>query len=795
MRKPKNLDVYHMLFENHNTVMLLIDPDNGRILGANRAAVDFYGYAKDELLNMNLRDIYVLTPEQFDEEIYRAKSGNKKHFDCVHRLADGEEREVEVYSFPVTIQDEVLLFSIVNDVSDRLYRELMFNSLFLNSPYAVVILDKEQRIVNISKEFTNLFQYDPDEARGKYINQLVSLPENFAQIDKNIQLIYKGEIIKQEGIRRRKDGKLIYVEIIGYPVLNRQSIIGAYVIYNDISDKKAYEEQLVLFKKILENNSEGVVITDINGNIEWVNAAFEKITGYLLKEVKGLNMNVLKSGIHEQAFYTNMWNQLKNKGTWSGEIWNKNKEGQIYCEWLTISDIKNNFNKTTHYVGVFRDLTEKKKIDRRIAELQQKDTLTGFYKRDYFLKLVDNHIKYSKNKKTFSIVFIDIEGLKDINNSLGHRIGDKLLLELSRRLLFLAKDDYILSRFSGDGFAILCGEKDIKSFAAKVLENIKRPFIIENTILNVSVSIGISRFPDDCKDAETLIRYAEIAMHKSKGQLGEKISFYSGEMSKEIEERFHIANLLTRAISNSELKIYYQPIFNIDNPRNIVGIEALLRWENPVLGEVLPEKFIPLAEKTGYIIYIGEWVLKQVCRQIRSWKQTGYYVLPVAVNISVKQLEQLDFSKRVVEIVKGFNIEPNNIEIEITESVSSGDLSTILKNLKELKRNGFKISMDDFGTGFSSLGQIYQFELDKLKIDKIFIDGLLNISMKQNLVRSIIAMARSLNLTVVAEGIESNEQLMYLKRFGCHLGQGYLLSKPLPAEKIKDMLGKFKIGK
>ncbi|NLY44037.1 MAG: EAL domain-containing protein [Clostridiaceae bacterium] len=558
----------------------------------------------------------------------------------------------------------------------------------------------------------------------------------------------------------------------------------------DISKEKACEEQLILFKKILENNSEGIVITDIDGNIEWINAAFEKITGYSLLEVKGLNMSILKSGIQEQTFYSNMWNQLINKGTWSGVVWNKTKKGEIYSEWLKISSIKDDLNKITHYVGVFKDLTEKKKIDQQVAELKQKDALTGLYNRDYFIKLVDNHIKKCKDDEQFSIVFIDIAGLKEVNNSIGHHIGDRLLIELSKRLRLLINDYYVLSRYSGDEFAILCKEKrDIKTVAEMILASIKRPFMIENTVLNVSANIGISRFPNDGKNAEALIRHAETAMYKSKGQLEGKIFFYSKEMSEEIEDRFYIVNLLTRAIANEELSVYYQPIFNIENPANIVAIEALLRWKNPILGNVAPDKFIPLAEKTGYIINIGEWVLEQVCKQIKSWKQAGYRVLPVAVNVSVKQLEQQGFSKRVIGIVKEYNLKPDNIELEITESISSGNLTTIVKNLKELKKYGFKISMDDFGTGFSSLGQIDRFELDKLKIDKIFIEDLLNTSKKQNLVRTIIAMASSLNLTVVAEGIESNEQLLYLKEFGCHLGQGYLLSRPLPAGEIEVLLG------
>lgn len=784
--------LYRILFENHKNVMLLVDPGTGQILEANQAAVKYYGYSKEELLNMNIKEINVFKSEEIDVEMHRAKTERKNYFGFVHRLASGEEREVEVYSFPVTIDDRVLLFSVINDVSDRLYRELMFNTLFLNSPYPIVILDKEQRIVNISKKFTDVFQYTLDEARWKYINELVSLPDNKAQIDSNIQLIYRGEIIKQEGLRRRKDGTSIYVDIIGYPVINRQSIMGAYVIYNDISEKKAYEEQLVLFKKILENNSEGVVITDVKGNIEWVNTAFETITGYKLSEAKGLNMNILKSGIQERPFYINMWHELIDKGKWSGEIWNRTKKGEIYSEWLTINSIRDNYGKTTHYVGIFKDLTEKKRIDRRMAELQQKDSLTGLYNRDYFTKLVDSQIKSNKEEGQFTIILIDIEGLKEVNNSLGHHIGDKLLVEFSKRLQLVLWDKCIVSRYSGDEFAVLCNDQDVKSIVKIMLDIIKQPFMIESTVLNVTANIGISKFPDDGADAEILIRHAETAMYKSQGKLEKKVTFYSKEMSEEIEERFYIANLLARAIANGEFHVYYQPIFNINDTENIVGIEALLRWNNPILGDVLPDKFIPLAEKTGHIIAIGEWVLKEVCKQINVWKKAGYYTFPLAINVSVKQLEKIDFAKRVIEILRGHDVKPESIELEITESVSSGNLTTILKNIKELKKEGFKISMDDFGTGFSSLGQLDRFELDKLKIDKVFIDDLLKISKKQNLVKSIIAMAKSLNLTVVAEGIETNEQLLFLQEYGCHLGQGFLLSKPLPPEKMGKLLAKYK---
>ncbi len=779
--------LYSMVFEKSNTVKLLIDPETGQIIEANNAAVKYYGYSKEQLLNMKMEDINTLDAEQVKKEMLRAKLQKRNHFEFIHRLANGEQREVEVYSFPVELEEKVLLFSIINDVADKLHNELMFNTLFFNSPYAVVILDKERKIVKVNENFTRIFQYQPEEVKGKCINQLLSPSENRSGMENNLELVYRGEIVRQEGVRKRKDGSLIDVEIMGFPVVSRQLIIGVYAVYNDISRKKADEEQLLLFRKILENISEGVVITDTNAYIEWTNNAFKDITGYSPEEVKGSNMNILKSGIQDREFYQDMWQQLASCGAWSGEVWNKTKKGEIYSEWLTISSIKDNAGKTTHYVGIFKDLSEKKKIDRRINDLEQRDILTGLYNRSYFLRLVETYIKNSKSSEQFSVIFIDIEDFKEINNSLGHHIGDKLLVRLAERLQRLMNEHSVLARYSGDEFAVLCkhlsAKDDVSRTAKAMLESIKQPFNIGSTALNITVNIGISIFPDNGRDAETLLRHAETAIFKAKGQLEERICFYSGEMSKEIEERFLMVNLLVDAVRHDEFSVYYQPIFDIRRP-DMVGAEALLRWNNAILGQVSPAKFIPLAEKTGQIIRIGEWVLEQVCRQINLWQCSGYRAVPVSVNISVKQLEQAGFAQRVIEIIKRHNVAPSSIELEITESVSSGDLAVILKNIQELKKYGIKISMDDFGIGFSSLGQLARLELDKLKIDKIFIDDL-TVSKRQKLVKSIIAMARSLDLTVVAEGIETNRQLVCLQELGCQLGQGYLFSKPLPPKEIE----------
>jgi diguanylate cyclase (GGDEF)-like protein/PAS domain S-box-containing protein len=657
----------------------------------------------------------------------------------------------------------------------------------------VAILDKEQKIININETFTELFQYSLSEAEGQPIHRLISSPEGRVDIDENIESAYEGKVVKQEGLRKGKYGKFIEVEILVYPVVYHDVVVGLYSIYIDITDKKSYEKQLLLFRKILENNSEGAVITDINGDVQWINNAFTEITGYSLKDILGKKTNVLKSRVHDQEFYKEMWSKLLSKGKWSGEIWNKNKQGDTYCEWLTISDIKNEYAETTHYVGIFKDLSEKKSIDIRMSELQKKDLLTGLYNRNYFLKILDRCIhEYIKTKEDFAIIAIDIEAFKEINDSLGHLVGDKLLIEISKRISSFISNKCFVSRFDGDEFMVLYNsvtEKDIKYFTEKLLEKINLPYKIEKTVIYLNVKIGVSKFPENAMNGESLIRYANIAMYKAKSEVKESVCFYSKEMSEEIEKKFYLANYLVEAIDNEELAVHYQPIFDIKE-QSIVGAEALLRWNSTILGNVPPDKFIPLAEKTGLILPIGQWVLNDVCRQINKWKHNGYNLIPIAINISVKQLQQPEFAQMVLNIIKENNINSKDIELEITESVSSGDITIIAKNLKELKLNGIKISMDDFGTGFSSLGQLDLFELDKLKIDKIFIDELVNVSRKQSLVKSIIAMAGSLDLLVVAEGIETEDQLNYLKKINCQLGQGYLFSKPLPVEKIEKFLVK-----
>lgn len=651
---------FHEFIDMLPSVMLVINAGSGKIIEANNAASDYYGYSKEQILSMNISDINMLEENDIKKEMALALNQSRNYFRFKHRLADNSIRDVEVHSFPVINNAESILFSTIYDVHEKVKQEFMFEQLLIASPYAVAILDKDQKIVNANENFMDMFQYNTHEIRGKFINNLVSPYNNKDQIDKNLEKIYQGQIIKQEGKRRRKDKKLIDVEVIGYPVLYHQMIIGAYIIYTDISHK-------------------------------------------------------------------------------------------------------------------------------------HKDTLTGLYNRNYFIEIIDEHINdYSDTKENLSIIALNIENFNDINDTLGHIIGDEFLIEITKRINLVLNSKYLVSRMDGNEFAILiknANKNFLLHLSKMILNYLNQPYIISNTKIYLTFNIGISIFPEDGTNSDNLIKFSNAAMHQAKIKSNGRISFYNNEISEKMEQKFFLANYLFSAISNNELSIHYQPIFDIKD-KTIVGAEALLRWRNAVLGEVPPGTFIPIAEKTGQIITIGEWVIKEVCKQINLWKQKGLKLIPISINISVKQLENINFAKTAIKIIQSNEVNPKIIELEITESVSSGDITKIVSNIKELKMYGIKISMDDFGTGFSSLGQLDIFELDKLKIDKIFINDLGHGLKRQNLVKTIIAMAESLNLITVAEGIETSEQLCYLKGMGCQLGQGYIFSRPLTVENIEKLLKK-----
>jgi diguanylate cyclase (GGDEF)-like protein/PAS domain S-box-containing protein len=714
----------------------------------------------------------------------------------INKMIDGKSLHDEELVKVSQLLDKILIEHIRTEnckmpVKNADY-ELEFKEFIDILPCAIYVI-KDSIIIDCNMAALELLGYDKKEELIGFMPYELSpqyQDDGTHSIIKGQQFIdsaHDNSILNFLWKHKRKNGEVFLSDI---KIHNKNNIL--YAIVTDTSENSKTKETLnnkdILYQMLFENHDSVMLVTNPEtGKIVEANYAAIQYYGYTKENILKMHINEINTSsedeirnekalaLREKRNFFHFTHRLAD---------NTQREVEVHS-----FPVATNAGKLLF--SVISDIDEKKKIYKRMMELQQRDSLTGLYNRIYFLTMLDKYIKdYKYNKEKFSIIVIDIEAFKDINDSVGHITGDKLLKEISNRINELMTEEQVVSRVDGDEFAILCNtilKSGLKSLTKRLLYKLNQPYNISSSLIYLNFNIGICIYPKDGNDSEELLRYANAAIYKSKKKSDNRICFYSREISKEIEQKFFLANYLFGALTNKELSVYYQPIFDI-NEKRLVGAEALLRWDSPILGQVSPEEFIPIAEKTGQIIAIGEWVIDEVCKQISIWQKKNYVVIPVSVNVSVKQLEQINFANTLLTHIKNSHIKPEYIEIEITESVSSGDIKKIIKNIKKLKINGMKISMDDFGTGFSSLGQLNIFQLDKLKIDKIFVNDLVNGLKRQNLVKSIIAMANSLNLITVAEGIETNEQLYQLKELGCKLGQGYIFSRPLCVADIEVML-------
>ncbi|MEW6622125.1 MAG: EAL domain-containing protein [Bacillota bacterium] len=475
----------------------------------------------------------------------------------------------------------------------------------------------------------------------------------------------------------------------------------------------------------------------------------------------------------ESGYYRFRWvHQRKGAKKFLAEVELFAEKGLVFATVKDIDHVEKLKNKTA-------------KLFYEMKNLAVRDYLTGLYNRKYFVEQLDRHIQASYMRKNrFALLFIDFDNFKEINDTLGHLTGDRVIEEAARRLKEAVPENCLLARYGGDEFALIvspaCSKDELYTLAQRLLQRLKTACVIDNHEFYLSASIGIACYPADGEDAGTLLKNADIAMYKAKeaGDGNNKIRFFEADMEKEIQERFLLGNHLKKAVENKELSVHLQPVFHIAENR-LMAAEALVRWENEVFGLVPPYKFIPLAEETGLIHEIGTYVLKEVCRFIQSSRNKEGNPLPIAVNISIKQLENKNFAREVENIIASYAIEGNNLEFEITESVSTGNMEVIADNLRKIKGLGIKIAMDDFGTGYSSLAMLLNLEVDKLKIDKIFINNI-GKSRDEKIIRTVIPMARELGLTVIVEGVETEEQVNFLKNINCEYGQGYFWAKPMP---------------
>lgn len=556
--------------------------------------------------------------------------------------------------------------------------------------------------------------------------------------------------------------------------------------------ERAREKELLLASIIFENAVEGICITDATNRIVSVNPAFSAITGYSLDEVLGRNPRVLKSDRHSRAFYEEFWRTLLSEGRWQGEIWNRRKSGETYPEWISVSVVPGEEGTPQNYIAVFRDLSALSFRESGIMLPSYHDPLTHLPNRILFIDRIGQELtKARKERRHFGIIYLDLDRFKNLNDSFGHFLGDQFLQQVAGRLLKQTSTTDTVARFGGDEFGILVREvktvADVVKRADGFLDSFRSPFDLDGRSVFISASAGVSVYPEDGDDVDTLLRKADLAMYRAKGLGGDQASFFTEELGRETARQMSLETDLRRALAGGEFELFYQPLMNLAE-RRIVSLEALVRWRRPTKGLTAPGEFIGLAEETGLILPLGEWIVQAACGQLRKWRDAGLSTFRVAVNLSPRQFNQPDLPDFLCRILDERGLEPDDLELEITEGTFIMNDDAAMETLAELRRRGFRIFIDDFGTGYSSLSYLRLLPVRGLKVDQSFIRGMARDASMRAIVRAVVEMARVLGLEVVAEGVESEEELVLLEEMGCPVVQGYWLTRPVPPLEILPFL-------
>lgn len=634
-----------------------------------------------------------------------------------------------------------------------------------------------QRLLSNQREMDQLLAVNPQVA-GRLATQVEQLLDSLEQ---QTDVLHK--VIVQQ--RDTNNALLITGGLLGL-------ILMALITMATLRRMKRDERRLRLATTILQSTNEGILVTDQNSKIVFINPAFTRITGYSNEEAAGQTPRILQSGRHTQAFYEALWHELSQTGHWQGEMFNKRKNGDIYPEWLTISAVRDDEGSVTHYAAVFSDISVIKKSQEELDHLAHHDPLTGLPNRLLLHDRLSKAMHHAARSKTkLAILFIDLDRFKNINDTLGHSIGDRLLSETGLRLQSHTRDEDTVSRLGGDEFLIILEElrhpDDAGLVAGTLLKALAEPFEIDEHTMVLTASIGISLFPDDGADVETLVRNADTAMYRAKELGKNNYQFYSAEFTAQVLERFALEKHIRDALHLGQFELYYQPQISLAD-KSIVGVEALLRWHHPKEGVVAPPIFLHVVEEIGMMSPLGDWVFRTACRQWREWVDSGIRPIRVAVNVSGSQFSDRGMIANTRAAMDEFKVDPNYFEFEITESTVLQSPDRAVDLLNELRDMGIRLAIDDFGTGYSSLSYLKRLPIHALKIDRSFISDIPEDSDDAAITLVIIALAHTLRLEVVAEGVENGDQEQFLHEQNCDLAQGYFYSRPIPADKLTELL-------
>jgi diguanylate cyclase (GGDEF)-like protein/PAS domain S-box-containing protein len=724
---------------------------------------------------VSLKNIDLLESVAFKNEAHIIFISPRKYDFSVH-INRTSQPTLHYITKPINIKmlETVLHESIAQIKKDHFLKskEDILARCIDHSPIHMAVYEKSSSLLYANTPY--LVANDFLNRQNIHFSDIKSCAVNFQTVLLNLQssTLYKTE--KNQGDQWYKS--LFYMT-------NDSQYIVHFCFEN--TKEKHYEEYLYKSSQFFDKSNEGAYITDEDGVILAVNEAFCKITGYTKDEAVGSAINILSSGLQDEFFYERMWASLKFDGRWQGEIWNKRRNGEIYPQWLSISKLVDEETSEENYLSIFSDITSLKESTKKLDFYANHDYLTGLLNKVQFSNMLEETINSSvRNRQQFALFFLDLDYFKDVNDTAGHHVGDSVLQEVSARLKKTLRKEDILARIGGDEFNIIVKnfkqESDVLLLAEKLNESIRRPFVVDNKVYHLSLSIGIALFPSHGLNKEELSKNADSAMYEVKKAGRDGALLYNKAFSKELMKKVQIHHDLKEAIKQNQLEVYYQPFVDILT-KKIIGAEALLRWEHPENGFIPPDDFIPVAEHHGFIIEIGSYVLRSACEALPFLLNKFGNDFLLAINVSSKEFYNDDFIPKLITTIDEFNLSYHNFELEITETHIMENQTGAIEKMKILKAKGFSISLDDFGTGYSSLSYLKKFPIDKLKIDQSFVLDILNHDEDdRDLVEAIVHIAKIFHLAVQAEGVETEEHFEILKELRADIAQGFYFGKAIP---------------
>jgi diguanylate cyclase (GGDEF)-like protein/PAS domain S-box-containing protein len=806
---------FREVVESAPDAMVIVDA-SGTIVLVNSQAETMFGYSRADMTGQPLE---MLVPGRL-RELHRAHRasyfGNPRlrpmgaALDLLGLRKDGSEFPLEISLNVLESGSGGLVLCAIRDITDRKRSqealresEAKLRGLYELSPLGIALTDMSGRFVEFNAAFQNICGYTAEELSS--LDYWVLTPEKYKEDElRQLEMLRAtGRYGPYEKEYINKAGNAVPVRLNGMLIPGERGQYHIWSIVEDISDQKRTEVDLRIAATAFEAQF-GILVTDANNVILRANQAYVRSTGYSADELVGHTPWLLKSGRHDAAFYDAMWATIHRTGAWQGEVWDRRKNGEVFPKWVTISAVKDSSGTVTHYVSTQIDISESKAAELEIRNLAFYDPLTNLpNRRLLFDRLHQAIANGQRTGRCTAVLLIDLDNFKTLNDSLGHQQGDLLLQQVANRIVGCIREADTVARLGGDEFVVLLenlsdsigdAAPEAEAVGEKILATLNRSYMLGNYEYRSTASVGLTLSCRQPGEVDELLKQADLAMYQAKGAGRNTLRFFDPAMQAAVAARVGLEADLHRAIRDEQFVLHFQPQVNRDGA--VTGAEVLVRWQHPTRGLIAPGQFIPLAEETRLILPLGQWVLETACAQLVAWAGHGDTAhLTLSVNVSVQQLKQSDFVQRVQSTLHRTGANPRRLKLELTESLLMGDEEDTIAKMMALGAIGVGFALDDFGTGYACLAYLKRLPLERLKIDRSFVEDVLSEPNDAAIARTIVTLAQSLGLSVIAEGVETEEQRRFLERNGCHEYQGYLFGRPEPIGVFERQLARPTVGR